>query len=323
MSANDGAITVRKPKSASAHTRVPGTTHNQNFCPQSGCSRPCVADGPAQMTRPCFLSCGAASRMKRNSPNPVRSTRLRTGFGYDLVGVDVHPVQRRHAPPMCTNGFIANTLSAVPSRNVTTPIRKRNVAAGGRRASPPVGLQPVIETSTPECRKVSRDRRRCRHHRTHQVSFVLRAPAVLPKLRLLVKPHRRPAGGCRGSCPDTSASRLAPLKTRLLKNPVQSFLLRCVLHSLRSRYHHRATFGTHLISLGYSTAARRSSRRELVATIRMNTRSMPLDLHTRLQPHILPTHARWPAGPLVSRRSTPVRTRSPAQPCRDFVPHVT
>src|ERR1700681_1518131 len=100
--------------------------------------------------------------------------------------------------------------------------------------------------------KVPRDRRRRRHHRTHQVGA---SAAPLPSFKIAV------AGGGTAltrlqdigiHSQAHRASRFTPLEAGIQKNPMQAFLLGCSLHGLRSRHHHRPDFRIYVVALGDS-----------------------------------------------------------------------
>jgi len=113
--ANDGASPCENRKPASAHTACSRDDPQPKFFAAIRMLAPlCRGLVPAQMTRPCFRLVGAASRRKGILQIRLRSTRLRNCFGMIWSVSTFHPVQRRHAPPMCTKRFHRNTLSAVP-----------------------------------------------------------------------------------------------------------------------------------------------------------------------------------------------------------------
>ena len=112
-----------------------------------------------------------------------------------------------------------------------------------------------------------RNRRRRRHHRTHQV----RPPsAPLPPFKIPVAGRSAPLPRLQnvGIHPQTHrASRFAPLESRIQENPVQPFLLRRPLHRLRSRHHHRAHLRAHMMS------PRHPRRRPQILNPRIRARS--------------------------------------------------
>src|SRR5690242_14858459 len=88
-------------------------------------------------------------------------------------------------------------------------------------------------------REVSFDRRSRSHHRTHKVRA---AAASLASLEVAIT--RRGATLTRlqniGVHPQAHrTSSLAPLKPRLVKNPIEPLAFRSALHFLRSGHHHR------------------------------------------------------------------------------------
>src|ERR1700722_333052 len=136
--------------------------------------------------------------------------------------------------------------------------------------------------------KMSLNPRCSSHHRTHQMGpsaaplpafeiAVAGRGATLPRLqnvRIHSQAHR--------------ASRLAPLKSGVLKYPVQPFLLGYTLHRLRARYHHRPNFRTHVMSF------RNPRRSPQIFNARVGARSDKnaidsdvFDPPPRLQPHVL------------------------------------
>src|SRR6202165_4485781 len=169
-----------------------------------------------------FVPCGVYRQsLKRKSPKPVRSIRLRNCLGM-IWSVSTLARSRGATSPRCTlNDFIAQPSSWLEF--------------------------PVTDVS-----KVPRDRRPPPHHRPHQMS----APAApLPSFKIAV------AGGSTAltrlqnigiHSQAHRASRLTPLEAGIQKNPMQAFLLCCSLHGLRSRHHHRPDFRIYAVALGDS-----------------------------------------------------------------------
>ena len=95
-------------------------------------------------------------------------------------------------------------------------------SASAQRRSHPLCRFPSLILPIPNVRKVSRNRRRCRHHRTHQMRP---SPSPLPSFKIPVAGRRAPLSrlqNIRIHSQAHRASRLAPLKSRILKNPVQA-----------------------------------------------------------------------------------------------------
>src|ERR1051325_352615 len=88
--------------------------------------------------------------------------------------------------------------------------------------------------------EVSLDRRRGRHHRTHEMRA---SAASLPPFEVSIARRRTTLARLKYVRVHPQAhrtSRLAPLKTRFVKNTIESLALRRLLHILRTRHHHRA-----------------------------------------------------------------------------------
>src|SRR5579859_3911299 len=179
-------------------------------------------------------------------------------LGNNLVGIDVDAIQRRHSPAMHSKWF----HDLFYRRLLKLPI-------------PDVGEMP-------------RNRGSRRHHRTHQMRptsaslppfeiAIARGSAALSRLqniRIHSQTHR--------------ASRLAPLKSRILKDPVQPFLLGCTLHRLRSGHDHGSHFCVDVMSFGYPR--RRPQILQPRIRARSNEHAIDCDLFNpppRFQRHIL------------------------------------
>src|ERR1700677_1499022 len=105
------------------------------------------------------------------------------------------------------------------------------------------------EFPLPYVREVPGNRRRCGHHRAHQMGA---APATLASFKIPVAGGGATLAGLQniGIHSQTHrASGLAPLETRVQKNLMQSFLFGRALHRLRSRHHHGSDRRTHMITL--------------------------------------------------------------------------
>src|SRR5271167_3380861 len=145
----------------------------------------------------------------------------------------------------------------------------------------------------PNIGEVPRNRRRRRHHRTDK----MRPPsAPLPSFKIAVAGRSAAFARLQNVWIHSQAhraSRLAPLESRVLKNPVQAFLFGRPLHRLRSRHHHRPHFRTYGMSL------RHARRRTQIFNPRICARSdeHPIDPDIfnpppRLEPHVLQSEFR-------------------------------
>src|ERR1044072_7984146 len=89
-------------------------------------------------------------------------------------------------------------------------------------------------------REVSLDRRCRSHHRTDEMRA---AAAALASLEVAITRRRAALTGLQNISIHPEAHRtpsLTPLKSRLVKNPIEPLAFRRALHLLRSGHHHRA-----------------------------------------------------------------------------------
>ena len=157
-----------------------------------------------------------------------------------------------------------------------------------------------LKLPIPNVRKVPRNRRRRRHHRTHQ----MRPPtAPLPPFEITVAGLKRsalPAAKCPDSSPGTSSIPTRATQIRILKNPVQSFLLCRPFHRLRSWHHHRPHLRADVMP------PRHPRRRPQVFNPRIRARSNRTRDRSQYLQSAVPapapytaTQAQPPAGPIL------------------------
>src|ERR1017187_9673998 len=172
------------------------------------------------------------------------------------------------------------------------PERSRLQAERGISSAPPqlkkTQARPLLKFPVANVCKVASNRRRSRHHGANQMRP---PPTPLPPFKIAVAGRGATLSrllDVRIHSQTHGASRLAPLKPGILKNPVQAFLLRHSLHGLRPRYHH----GPHLRI--YVMSLRDPSRRPQIFDPRIRARSNEhpinpdvLNLFPGIEAHVL------------------------------------
>src|SRR6266550_8799788 len=93
----------------------------------------------------------AAPVKKKKFPKSGALHALQKLLGNDLIRIDIHAIQRSHAPRMHTKRF-HNTESSIPINGPPPLSANASTLFVERRASPPVGTSAFTETSNPEYR---------------------------------------------------------------------------------------------------------------------------------------------------------------------------
>src|SRR6201993_4706772 len=157
ISANDEAITTLKPKSASAHTACSREDPQPKFFPVTRMLPPRYRGSSSK--KGTFAAGDRRQSKKRNSPKAARSIRLTNCFRL-IWSVSTVTRSSGATSPLCTrNGFM---------------IEMSFVTANRAR---------LLKLPLAYIREVPRDRRRRRHHRTHQMCP---ATAPLPALEISI-----------------------------------------------------------------------------------------------------------------------------------------
>src|SRR5258706_10446786 len=145
-----------------------------------------------------------------------------------------------------------------------------------------------LEFPVPNIREVPRNRRRRRHHGTDEMCP---PTPTLPPFEIAVAGRGATLARLQNvgiHAQTHRASRLAPLESRVQKNPVQPFLFCRPLHRLRSRNHHGPYLRAHMMSSCHA----RCRPQIFNARVRARTDKHTVDADvfnafSRIQPHVL------------------------------------